>query len=238
MSHKKGSFTGAVADRDGRFVQADTGTIFLDEVTEMKRDLQVKLLRAIEAHEIQPVGSTDTLKVDVRIISATNRDPMECVRNGGFREDLYYRLNVFTLPIPPLREHRQDIPELVASYLTRRGYGSEAVSKEALGLLAEHDFPGSVRELQNVIESGLILSGGKAILPEHIADRLIPTLSFRVSDTSRGISQGAGPTLAEVERSHLEAALKKTGGNQSQAARLLGISRATLIYRMKKHGLA
>ncbi len=232
FGHKKGSFTGAVSDRDGRFVQADTGTIFLDEVTEMKRDLQVKLLRAIEAHEVQPVGSTDTLKVDVRVISATNRDPMACVRDGEFREDLYYRLNVFTLPIPPLREHREDIPELVASYLVQRGIGPEAVSNEALDLLAEHDFPGNVRELQNVIESGLILSGGRPVRPEHIAERLMPqAASFKPQASDEGA------TLAEVERSHLEAALKKTGGNQSQAARLLGISRATLIYRMKKHGL-
>ncbi|MBM3313780.1 sigma-54-dependent Fis family transcriptional regulator, partial [candidate division WOR-3 bacterium] len=232
FGHKKGSFTGAVSDRDGRFVQADTGTIFLDEVTEMKRDLQVKLLRAIEAHEIQRVGSTDTLKVDVRIVSATNRDPMECVREGEFREDLYYRLNVFVLPIPPLRERRQDMPELVGAYLVRRGYGPEAVSKSALELLVEHDFPGNVRELQNVIESGLILSGGRPVRPEHIADRLMPQ-----APSLKPQASGDGATLAEVERSHLEGALKKTGGNQSQAARLLGISRATLIYRMKKHGL-
>jgi len=235
FGHKKGSFTGAVSDRDGRFVQADTGTIFLDEVTEMKRDLQVKLLRVIEAHEVQPVGSTETLKVDVRIISATNRSPMECVRDGEFREDLYYRLNVFALPIPPLREHRQDIPELAASYLTRRGYGPEAVSKEALELLAEHDFPGNVRELQNVIESGLILSGGKPVLPEHIAERLMPQAASLKPQAPNIPDDGV--SLADVERSHLEAALKKTGGNQSQAARLLGISRATLLYRMKKHGL-
>ena len=240
FGHKKGAFTGAVGDRDGRFVQADTGTIFLDEVTEMKRDLQVKLLRAIEAREVQPVGSTETLKVDVRIISATNRDPMACVREGEFREDLYYRLNVFALPIPPLREHRQDIPELVGAYLTRRGYGPESVSKSALELLAEHDFPGNVRELQNVIESGLILSGGKPVQPEHIAERLMPQAASAGHDrNSPGVSDRvpSDATLAEVERSHLEAALKKTGGNQSQAARLLGISRATLIYRMKKHGL-
>ncbi len=235
FGHRKGSFTGAVSDRDGRFVQADTGTIFLDEVTEMKRDLQVKLLRAIEAHEIQPVGSTDTLKVDVRIVSATNRDPMTCVRDGEFREDLYYRLNVFALPIPPLREHRQDIPELVGAYLTRRGYGSEAVSREALGLLAEHDFPGNVRELQNVLESGLILSGGEPVQPEHIAERLMPQ-STGLKPQAPNIPDD-GVSLAAVERGHLEAALKKTGGNQSQAARLLGISRATLLYRMKKHGL-
>jgi DNA-binding NtrC family response regulator len=236
FGHKKGAFTGAVSDRDGRFVQADTGTIFLDEVTEMKRDLQVKLLRVIEAHEVQPVGSTETLKVDVRIISATNRSPMECVRDGEFREDLYYRLNVFALPIPALREHRQDIPELVGAYLTRRGYGPDAVSKAALELLAEHDFPGNVRELQNVIESGLILSGGKPVSPEHIAERLMPQVQSPKSKVQD--LQDGGATLAEVERSHLEAALKKTGGNQSQAARLLGISRATLLYRMKKHGLS
>jgi two-component system, NtrC family, response regulator AtoC len=235
FGHKKGAFTGAVSDRDGRFVQADTGSIFLDEVTEMKRDLQVKLLRAIEAREIQPVGSTETLKVDVRIISATNRDPMQCVRDGEFREDLYYRLNVFALPIPPLREHRQDMPELVGAYLARRGYGPDAVSTEAMELLAEHDFPGNVRELQNVIESGLILSGGKPVQPEHIADRLMPERGHGDTETRR---RGDDATLAEVERSHLDAALKKTGGNQSQAARFLGISRATLIYRMKRHGLS
>jgi len=200
----------------------------------------VKLLRAIEAHEVQPVGSTETLKVDVRIISATNRDPMACVRDGDFREDLYYRLNVFALPIPPLREHRQDVPELVASYLVQRGYGPETVSREALELLAEHDFPGNVRELQNVIESGLILSGGKPVQPDHIAERLMPQAASAGHDrNSLGVSDRvpSATTLAEVERSHLEAALRKTGGNQSQAARLLGISRATLIYRMKKHGL-
>ena len=236
FGHKKGAFTGAVSDRDGRFVQADTGTIFLDEVTEMKRDLQVKLLRAIEAREVQPVGSTETLKVDVRIISATNRSPMECVREGEFREDLYYRLNVFALPIPPLREHRGDIPELVAAYLTRRGYGPDAVSKPAMELLAEHDFPGNVRELQNVIESGLILSGGKSVSPEHIAERLMPQATNHKPQAPNIPEDGV--SLAEVERSHLEAALKKTDGNQSQAARLLGISRATLLYRIKKHGIA
>jgi DNA-binding NtrC family response regulator len=236
FGHKKGAFTGAVSDRDGRFVQADTGTIFLDEVTEMKRDLQVKLLRVIEAHEVQPVGSTETLQVDVRIVSATNRSPMDCVRDGEFREDLYYRLNVFALPIPPLREHRQDIPELVGAYLTRRGYGPEVVSREALELLAEHDFPGNVRELQNVIESGLILSGGKAVQPEHIAERLMPQAGSPKPQVPTIPDDGV--SLAAVERSHLEAALKKTDGNQSQAARLLGISRATLLYRMKKHGLA
>ncbi|MBM3322837.1 sigma-54-dependent Fis family transcriptional regulator [candidate division WOR-3 bacterium] len=233
FGHKKGAFTGAVADRDGRFVQADSGTIFLDEVTEMKRDLQVKLLRVIETREVQPVGSTETVKVDVRVISATNRAPQACLSSGEFREDLYYRLNVFTLSIPPLREHRPDIPELVAAYLARRGIPTDAVSPETLTLLAEHDFPGNVRELQNVIEYGLILSQGRPVGPEHIADRLMPRLEgLHAPDIPE-----AGLSLADVEKSHLEAALKKTGGNQSRAARLLNVSRATLLYRMRKHGL-
>lgn len=233
FGHKKGAFTGAVADRQGRFVQADTGTLFLDEVTEMRSDLQVKLLRAIEAREVQPVGSSETVSVDVRLVSATNRDPLESVEKKQFRNDLYYRLNVFTLPIPPLREHRSDIPELVASYLARRGYPADIVGKPALELLAEHDFPGNVRELQNVIEFGLILSQGKSVLPEHVADRLAP----QTADAARPQIPDAGVSLEEVERGYLAEVLRKTGGNRSQAARLLGISRATLLYRIKKHGL-
>jgi two-component system NtrC family response regulator len=235
FGHKKGSFTGAVSDRDGRFVQADTGTILLDEVTEMKRDLQVKLLRAIEAREVQPVGGTETVKVDVRIISATNREPHECVREGEFREDLYYRLNVFTLRIPPLREHRHDIPEVATDYLNRRGYGADVVSQDVLDLLAEHDFPGNVRELQNVLESGLILSQGKTLQPEHIADRLMPTATEQPAVRPQIPDEGV--SLEGVEKGYLAEVLRKTGGNQSKAARLLGISRATLLYRMKKHGL-
>ena len=233
FGHKKGAFTGAVSDRQGRFVQADTGTLFLDEVTEMRSDLQVKLLRAIEAREVQPVGSVETERVDVRLVSATNRSPLESVEKKLFRSDLYYRLNVFTLPIPPLREHRSDIPELVADYVARRGFAADIVSKAALELLAEHDFPGNVRELQNVIEFGLILSQGKSVLPEHIADRLAP----QAADAGRPQIPDAGVSLEDVERGYLAEVLKKTGGNRSQAARLLGISRATLLYRIKKHGL-
>jgi len=233
FGHKKGAFTGAMSDRDGRFVQADSGSIFLDEVTETKKDLQVKLLRVLEAREVQPVGGTETRHVDVRIISATNQDPRECVARGAFREDLFYRLNVFLLRLPPLREHRTDIPELVAKYLERRGFPAEVAGAEVLALLSEHDFPGNVRELQNVIESGLILSQGRTLRAEHIADRLMS-----LSDVSDRSDASVIAPLDTVERDHLEAALKKTGGNQSQAARLLGISRATLIYRMKKHGLA
>jgi two-component system NtrC family response regulator len=232
FGHKKGAFTGAVADRQGRFVQADSGTIFLDEVTEMRLDLQVKLLRAIEAREVQPVGSTETSRVDVRVVSATNQDPQQLVEQNRFRKDLYYRLNVFALPLPPLREHRQDIPDIVAAFLARRGYAAGIVGSAAMELLAEHDFPGNVRELQNVIEFGLILSEGRTVEPEHVAERLAPGVRLQATNIP-----DSGLSLASVERNHLEAALARTGGNQSQAARLLGISRATLVYRMKKHGL-
>jgi len=233
FGHKKGAFTGAVADRDGRFQQADSGTLLLDEVTEMQREAQVKLLRAIEAREVQPVGSVETVRVDVRVVSATNRDLKACVQEGALREDLYYRLNVFAIPLPPLRERREDIPELVADYLSRRGYGPDRVSAEALALLAEHDFPGNVRELQNVLESALILSRSHTIQPEHLADRLMPSLAPAAATGAAEV-----PRLADAEASLLEAALRKTGGNKSQAARLLGISRATLLYRLTKHGLS
>ncbi len=232
FGHKKGAFTGAVADHAGRFTQANTGTIFLDEVTEMARDSQVKLLRAIEAKEVQPVGGLEPHTVDVRVISATNRDPAECIREGRLREDLYYRLNVFTLRLPALREQREDIPELVAHYLVRRDLPVETVGSDVLALLAEHDFPGNVRELQNVIESALILSQGREVKPEHVTERLMPG-----AKEEKPLIPDRGISLAEVERSYLLEVLRRTGGNQSKAARLLGISRATLIYRLKKHSI-
>jgi two-component system NtrC family response regulator len=232
FGHRKGAFTGAVADRAGRFVEADSGTLFLDEITEMRRDAQVKLLRALETHEVQPVGGTRVVRVDVRLVSAANRSPQECVAAGEFREDLYYRLNVFTIAIPPLRDRRGDIPELVHAWLANRGLGPEAVDPEALALLAEHDFPGNVRELQNVIEAALIMSQGRTIRPEHVAARLLPAAVPRAALPDSGLD------LDEVERRLLAEALRKTDGNRTHAARLLGISRATLLYRIKKHGLA
>jgi DNA-binding NtrC family response regulator len=153
-----------------------------------------------------------------------------------FREDLFYRLNVFSIKLPAMREHPVDIPEIAAAFLARRGYGPETLSPDALELLTGHDFPGNVRELQNVIESGLILSQGHRILPEHIADRLMPRPPG--SDASDPTGRSDLPRLGAAERGLLEAALRKAGGNQSEAARLLGISRATLLYRIKKHGLA
>jgi DNA-binding NtrC family response regulator len=239
FGHKKGSFTGAIADRIGKFAQADTGTIFLDEVTEMKKESQVKLLRAIEAKEVQLVGAAKTQEIDVRVISATNREPGECIKSGQLREDLYYRLNVFMIRIPPLREHLEDAPELVARFLRNRGYPPELASTEVLDLLRGHDFPGNVRELQNVLESGLILGQGTTLKPEHIADRLMPAaMAPGCSVTDRPVIPDEGVSLEEVERNYLAEVLRKTGGNRSQAARLLDISRATLLYRMKKYGLS
>jgi len=235
FGHRKGSFTGAVGDFDGRFVQADAGTLFLDEVAEMKQESQVKLLRAIETKEVQPVGATRARSVDVRVISATNRELKEALETGRLRDDLFYRLNVFALRVPPLRDHREDIPELVAHYLRRRGFAPELAGPELLAVLADHDFPGNVRELQNVIESGLILSQGRELSPGSVADRLMPGTK---AGSARPQIPDEGVSLAGVERDYLVEVLKKTGGNQSRAARLLGISRATLLYRMKKHGIA
>ncbi len=234
FGHKKGAFTGATGDRQGRFVQANSGSLFLDEVTEMKRELQVKLLRAIETQEIQPVGSSETLRVDIRILSATNQNHQELIKRGDFREDLYYRLAVFTIKLPPLREHPEDLPELVDNYLKKRGYPPGMTSPETLALLEGYEFPGNVRELENLIESGLLLSKGKTIKPEHIIDRLMPRMKNPLPTPE--IPDG-GTTLAQIERSYITAALKKTNGNRTKAAKLLGISRATLLYRMKKYGL-
>ncbi len=234
FGHKKGAFTGATSDYQGKFVQADAGTLFLDEVAEMPRELQVKLLRAVDTQEIQPIGASESVRVDVRILSATNQNLIALVKQGTFREDLYYRLAVFTIYIPPLREHPEDIPELVVNYLQRRGKDPTLVTADALKLLQEHDFPGNVRELENVIEFGLILSQGKQIKPEHIAERLMPS---RVDELQLPDIPDDGMSLAEIERNYLVAVLKKTKGNRTRAAKLLGISRATLLYRMKKYGL-
>ncbi|HDR00442.1 MAG TPA: sigma-54-dependent Fis family transcriptional regulator, partial [candidate division WOR-3 bacterium] len=232
---RRGAFTGAHADRDGRFVEADAGTLFLDEITEMQPEAQVKLLRVLESGEVRPLGGTAARRVDVRVISASNRNLEDCVREGRLREDLYYRLNVFSLRIPPLRERREDIPVLVEHFLGRRGLPPELVGPDVLELLAGHDFPGNIRELENVIESGLILSQGRPLAADDVADRLIPGEPVR--SCGPPLIPDEGVSLHEVERNYLAEVLAKTGGNQSRAARLLGISRATLIYRMKKHGL-
>ena len=230
FGHEKGAFTGALTSRMGRFEVADKGTVFFDEIGELPLELQVKLLRMIQDSEIERVGSTTPIKVDVRIIAATHRDLKAEVQRGNFREDLYYRLNVFPIHIPPLRERVDDIPLLVKhfvrKYSQRFGKNIELIPQHVLNQLQQYTWPGNVRELENIIERAVIISPGKKLL---IGDWLTRELS---SDERRVF-----PTLAQSERSHILKALEQTNwrvSGEKGAARLLDINPQTLVSRMKK----
>ena len=230
FGYERGAFTGADRRKPGMFELASGGTLFLDEIAEMPPTLQAKLLRVLQEKVVYHLGGTTPIPVDVRIIAATNKDLKQLVRERKFREDLYFRLAVFPIELPPLRERREDIPLLVENYLARRG-ASAKVSPEAMELLMGYDYPGNVRELENILERALILSGGKDILPEHLPElEEIPLVE--------NISPVPGETtLAELEKKMLLAALEKAGGNKSKAARLLGITRRMLYTRLKKYGI-
>ena len=236
FGHEKGAFTGAVKRHIGRFEVAHRGTIFLDEVAEMPPAMQVKLLRVLQDKSFTRVGGGETVRVDMRVIAATNRPIEEAVAGGRFREDLYYRLNVVRIHIPPLRERKEDIPLLVRHFLQRFRpyYQSPGITEEAMALLCRYHWPGNVRELQNVVERALILCQGEEIQPRHLPrelqngpSHLLPCLPAGSEDM----------TLEQVEKVLIQRALAKTGGNRTQAARLLGISRSALLYRMHKFGL-
>lgn len=236
FGHERGAFTGATTRKLGRFQLADRGTIFLDEIAEMSPAMQAKLLRVIQDQTFERLGGTETLHVDIRIIAATNRNLEEAVHQGRFREDLYYRLNVIRLQLPPLRERRSDIPLLARHFLMRFRplYRETVILPEAMELLQRYHWPGNVRELQNVIERALILAQGGPIGPEHLPKELQtsktgPPVPFQLPDE--------GIALDEVEKQLIIQALEKSGGNQTRAAALLHITRATLLYRMQKHGL-
>jgi DNA-binding NtrC family response regulator len=233
FGHEKGAFTGAVAARPGCFELADTGTLFLDEVTEMPAALQAKLLRVLEAGTLRRVGGSREVRFDVRVIAATNRDPVRAVEDGALRRDLFYRLNVFTLALPPLRERESDVL-LLAQYFVRHfnakhGAGVEGLGREAERAIRSYDWPGNVRELRNVLERGAVVAQGHVV---QLADLGLP-------DKPEGATARPGPlaSLEEVERRHVAAVLAHTGGNVSQSARILGIDRVTLYSKMKKWGL-
>jgi two-component system response regulator AtoC len=241
MGHERGAFTDAHSTKRGLLELADGGTVVLDEIGEIPSGVQVKLLRCIEEKCFRRVGGLRDLHVDVRIIATTNRDLRQAVREGRFREDLYFRLKVFPLHLPPLRQRREDIPLLAAHFVEemnrRFSRGLKGASQAALQLMREYDWPGNVRELRNVIERGVLLASGDQILPGHLPAEL------RRSGEEPGT---AGPTmslpaggvsLADVEKRLIEEALAAAGGNQVRAARMLKISRDTLRYRMKKFGL-
>jgi two-component system NtrC family response regulator len=227
FGHVKGSFTGAIKDRKGKFESANGGTLFLDEIGELKERLQSKLLRTLQERQIQKVGADKFISVDVRIIAASNRDLVEAVQENTFRQDLYYRLAVVTIEIPPLRERREDIPGLVKHFINKHGKNKNiSIDNKAEKVLIGYNWPGNVRELENVIERALVISDNDKIeikdLPEII----------KIKNNSS--VQNTDQTLEEIEKNAIMDALKKAGMNRTGAARILGIPRHVLLYRMKK----
>ena len=235
---EKGAFTGAVASKPGKFELADKGTLFLDEIGDVPPAIQVKLLRVLQEREFERLGGTKTIKVDVRLVAATNRDLREALEQGTFREDLYYRLNVVPIDIAPLRDRKEDIPDLVNLFITRFAGDSgkiiEGITSEAMQMLVSYHWPGNVRELQNVIERACALSKGSMLEGTDIH------LDVRASKTGNGASGFLpdGMTLEQWEDEMVKEALRRANGNKSQAARLLGLSRNALRYRLSKIGIA
>ncbi|MEO8199742.1 MAG: sigma-54 dependent transcriptional regulator [Gemmatimonadota bacterium] len=231
FGHVRGAFTGASTSRPGLFREADKGTLFLDEIGDISSGLQAKLLRALQEHEIVPVGAESPIKINVRIIAATNRDLSAMVREGKFREDLFYRLNVLLLSLPPLRARRQDIPLLTNHFLRtfalRHQRQLVALDPEAESLLQAYGWPGNIRELQNVLERALVLAAEEIIGPEHLPAEL-RNLTSPESAAVKQPDGGPLPSLEQVERQHVLRVLGHTRGNREEASRILGISRRTL----------
>jgi DNA-binding NtrC family response regulator len=240
FGHEKGAFTGAVGRRRGRFELAEGGTIFLDEIGELPGATQVKLLRVLQERVVERLGSELPTKLDVRIIAATNRDLERAVEEGAFREDLYYRLNVVTVAIPPLRERREDIPELAEHLLRKlareRRLAPGELSAAAAERLQAHDWPGNVRELEHALERALVLSHGGRIAPEHLA---LSTEARRAPDVLAGVplEKGMHEAVAELERRLIERALAAAGGNRTRAAQILKINRRLLYDKLQELGI-
>lgn len=230
FGHVRGAFTGAVADRRGRFALAGRGTIFLDEIGDMSPALQAKLLRVLEEHRYFPVGSEHTETTEARLVAATHRDLEAMVRDGGFRGDLYYRLRVVEIRLPPLRDRISDLP-LLAHHFVRHAsaelsQGEPALPDETLAVLLTHSWPGNVRELENCLTRAVVLATGGVIRPEHLG-----------IGAEEAATSNAFPTLAELEREHVLRALALTGGNRTRAAEVLGVSKPKLYRLLEKHGL-
>lgn len=234
FGHVKGSFTGAVRDKEGLFKVADGGTIFLDEVGETTPAIQVKLLRALQEREIVPVGGTVPLKVDVRVVAATNASLEDRVAGGTFREDLYYRLNVVPIHIPPLRERREDVPLLANHFLSLYTHEGRSFTEQAMLLLQEYDWPGNVRELENAIERAVIMTNRKQIGPNALPAGLVAQPAERLGALPE---QGTPPTLATIEKAYISWVLQQTGGVKTAAAEILGIDPSTLHRKMDKYGM-
>lgn len=235
FGHAREAFTGAASSRRGLIEAASGGTLFLDEVTEMPAEMQVKLLRVIQEREVLPLGATSPIKVDIRVVAATNRDPGEAVRSGKLRQDLYFRLNVITLGVPPLRQRKNDIPLLVNHFLEKCAarmrkpvmHASPAVVEALMG----YDFPGNVRELENLIERGTAIATGDTIETTHLPADLRRQAAFTCEREN-----GRIPTLEEQERKYIRWVLSEVGGNQTVAAQMLGINRSSLWRKLKGYG--
>jgi DNA-binding NtrC family response regulator len=238
FGHEKGAFTGATARRIGRFEEADGGTLFLDEIGELSPQVQVKLLRFLQEHEFQRLGGNQMLRTDVRVISATNQNLEQRVKEGAFREDLFYRLNVVLMSIPPLRERKEDIPILIDHFLKRyaeeNGKEIAGLSSEAQDVLLKYDYPGNVRELENIIERAVVIAREAVISVEDLPFRESMEENTAIRKTEEGLLRGS---IEELERNLIAEAMGKAGDHQSRAAELLGISERMLRYKLKKYGL-
>ena len=254
FGHEKGAFTGADRQRRGRFEQADGGTLFIDEVAEVPVETQAKLLRVLQERTFERVGGNETLRVDVRIIAATHRDLEARISSGKFREDLFYRLNVVTIHLPPLRVRRTDIPPLIEHFLNRYAeeYGKTlvGVSREAMDLLMKHDYPGNVRELENLVERAVVMARGDLITTGDLPGALRTGAASHTPSASQNPSEapetGASPDspvnalpdmVETLEKEAIARALRDAGGNQSRAAAALGLTERNLRYKLKKYGM-
>ena len=239
FGHEKGAFTGATTHKPGKFDMADRGTIFLDEIGDMPMNLQAKILRVIQEKEFYRVGGSRTIKVDVRFIASTNKNLERMVQEGAFREDLFYRLNVFTLHLPPLRERKEDIPLLV-DHMLKSGPKQVEISSVALQLLMGYSWPGNVRELKNVIESAAVIAGEDGYVePAHLPAKITGNIDAGTGSTGTKLPSGMSldERLREIEKGMIVEALRKTGGVQVRATELLGINQRSLWHRIKKFNI-
>jgi len=250
FGHEKGAFTGAVARRPGRFELADGGTLFLDECGDIPQDVQVKLLRVLQEREFERVGGQDTIRVDVRVVSATHRNLEQLIADGKFREDLYYRLNVFPIVLPPLRDRLEDLPRLVEHFVAKfnrvTGKSVRGFDHSALAALGQYQWPGNVRELENVVERAIIVARGHEVTASDLdfgrragmnTPMPTPAAGTPLSALQGSNAQPLQARLHEQEKSEIVAAIDRNQGNIAGAARALGINRSTLYYRLRKHGL-
>ncbi|MBS3953433.1 MAG: sigma-54-dependent Fis family transcriptional regulator [Methylomicrobium sp.] len=243
FGHRKGAFTGAIGNKLGIFQAADGGTLFLDEINSLPLAIQAKLLRFLETGECLAVGDTKPYFVDVRIIAATNNDLLQQIERGDFRRDLYFRLNVVPLDIPPLSQRTDDIEKLIRHFLNHfseaHGITAPKFSKQALKTLKSYSWPGNIRELRNLCERLSILLAGRTIEPENLPHEFRPSTLFKTEPANTDFTLPAtGIKLEDLELDLIHQALSRTNGNRSKSAKLLGISRDTLLYRIQKHGLA